>query len=88
MKPVEPPASRSDSFVTQLFFISGGVLVVIGLTFAVAHHWPSLDPLALIALVGIGLLLIVACERLSLILRELRRISSLLQAAGRSAQDG
>jgi predicted signal transduction protein with EAL and GGDEF domain len=88
VKLVEAPAGRSDSFVTQLFFIAGGILVVIGLTFAVAHHWPSLDPLALIALVGIGLLLIVACERLSLILRELRRISSLLHAACGSAEDG
>jgi len=75
---------RPDSFLTQLFFIGGGILVVMGLTFAVFHRWPSLDPLALIALVGIGLLLVVVCERLSLILKELRQIRSLLRAAVRS----
>jgi hypothetical protein len=31
-----------------------------------------LDPLSLVMLVGIGLLLVVVCERLRLILRELR----------------
>lgn len=73
-----------DSFLIQLFFIGGGILVVMGLTFAVSHRWPSLDPLALVALVGIGLLLVVVCERLNLILQELRQIRSLLRTSVRS----
>ncbi len=55
--------------------------MVVGLMYSIAKSWPSIDPLALAALVGIGLLLVVVCERLGLILRELRKITTLMQRA-------
>ncbi len=70
---------KRESFVTEIFFAAGALLVVVGLVYSLARSWPSIDPLALAALVGIGLLLVVVCERLSLILRELRKITTLMQ---------
>ena len=55
--------------------------MIVGLIFAVRKSWPSLDPLSLVMLVGIGLLLVVVCERLRLILRELRELTTLIRAA-------
>jgi hypothetical protein len=72
---------RKESFVTEFFFAGGAILVVIGLMYSLAKSWPSIDPLALATLVGIGLLLVVVCERLSLILRELRKITTLMHRA-------
>ncbi len=86
MKPTETQPRRRDSLLIQLFFVGGCVLVVMGFIYAVTHRWPSLDPLALIALVGMGLLLVVVCERLSMILHELRRISSMLRTVARSPE--
>jgi hypothetical protein len=73
--------SRREPLVIEAFFAGGAILVVIGLTYSIAKSWPSIDPLALAALVGIGLLLVVVCERLGLILRELRKITTLMQRA-------
>jgi hypothetical protein len=70
-----------EPFVTEIFFLAGAILVVAGLVYSLARSWPSIDPLALAALVGIGLLLVVVCERLRLILRELRKITTLMQRA-------
>jgi hypothetical protein len=70
---------RREPPVIEGFFIGGAVLVVISLMYSLAKSWPSFDPLALSALVGSGLLLVVISERLRLILRELRRISTLMQ---------
>ena len=75
---------RREPAVIEGFYIGGATLVVISLMYALARSWPSFDPLALSALVGGGLLLVVVCERLGLILRELRRITELMQ---RSASD-
>lgn len=72
---------RQEPFVTEIFFVGGAILVVAGLVYALAKSWPSIDPLALAALVGIGLLLVVVCERLGLILRELRKITTLMHRA-------
>jgi hypothetical protein len=73
-----------EPVVIEGFFIGGAILVVITLMYSLTRSWPSFDPLALSALVGGGLLLVVVCERLSLILSELRRITALMQ---RSASD-
>ena len=70
---------RREPAVIEGFFIGGATLVVVSLMYSLAKSWPSFDPLALSALVGGGLLLVVICERLSLILRELRRITALIQ---------
>ncbi len=72
---------RRESLVTEVFFAGGAILVVIGLMYSLAKSWPSIDPLALATLVGIGLLLVVVCERLGLILWELRKITALMQCA-------
>ena len=70
---------RREPAVIEGFFIGGATLIVVSLMYSLTKSWPSFDPLALSALVGGGLLLVVICERLSLILRELRRISALIQ---------
>lgn len=72
---------QREPLVIEAFFAGGAILVVVGLMYSIAKSWPSIDPLALAALVGIGLLLVVVCERLSLILRELRKITALMQPA-------
>jgi hypothetical protein len=72
---------RREPLVIEAFFAGGAILVVVGLTYSIAKSWPSIDPLALAALVGIGLLLVVVCERLGLILRELRKITTLMSRA-------
>ena len=70
---------RREPAVIEGFFIGGATLVLVSLMYSMTKSWPSFDPLALSALVGGGLLLVVICERLSLILRELRRITALIQ---------
>jgi hypothetical protein len=70
---------RREPAVIEGFFLGGATLVLVSLMYALAKSWPSFDPLVLSALVGGGLLLVVVCERLSLILRELRRITALMQ---------
>jgi hypothetical protein len=72
---------RREPLVIEAFFAGGAILVVVGLMYSIAKSWPSIDPLALAALVGIGLLLVVVCERLGLILRELRKVTVLMQRA-------
>ena len=69
---------RREPAVIEAFFAGGAILVVVGLMYSIAKSWPSIDPLALAALVGIGLLLVVVCERLGLILRELQKITALM----------
>lgn len=68
---------RREPAVIECFFIGGTTLIVVSLMYALAKSWPSFDPLVLSALIGGGLLLVVVCERLTLILRELRRITAL-----------
>ena len=77
--PQRTKKGRREQAVIDGFFIGGATLVVVSLMYSLAKSWPSFDPLALSALVGGGLLLVVICERLSLILRELRRITALIQ---------
>jgi hypothetical protein len=70
-----------DHPLVEFLFAAGAILVIVGLFYAVRRSWPSLDPLSLVMLVGIGLLLVVACERLRLILQELQELTSLLRTA-------
>ena len=72
---------KHNSAVTEFLFAAGAILVIVGLLFAIRKSWPSLDPLSLVMLVGMGLLLVVVCERLRLILRELRELTTLIRAA-------
>jgi hypothetical protein len=70
-----------DHPLVEFLFAAGTILVIVGLFYAVRRSWPSLDPLSLVMLVGIGLLLVVACERLRLILQELQELTSLIRTA-------
>src|SRR5690349_15580127 len=76
-----PRTRRADPPIVELFFILGAILVLVGFLYSLARSWPSLDPLALAALVGIGLLLVVVCERMRLVLQELRVLNSLMRTA-------
>ena len=70
-----------DRALVEFLFAAGAILVIVGFFYAVRRSWPSLDPLSLVMLVGIGLLLVVVCERLRLILRELRELTTLIRRA-------
>ena len=72
---------RADPPVVEVFFILGAILVLVGFVYSLARSWPSFDPLSLAALVGIGLLLVVVCERMRLVLQELRVLNSLMRTA-------
>jgi protein-S-isoprenylcysteine O-methyltransferase Ste14 len=72
--------SQRESWLIDLFFVIGALLVVVGFMYSLASAWPSFDPMALAVLVGTGLLLVVICERLRLILAELQGIAAKLEA--------
>jgi hypothetical protein len=76
---------RRENALIEFLFAAGAILVIVGLLYAIRRSWPALDPLSLVMLVGIGLLLVVVCERLRLILRELRTLTTLIRTA--TAQD-
>ena len=80
--PIRPTRSRSrEHLLVEFLFAAGAILVILGFLYAVKRSWPALDQLSLVMLVGIGLLLVVVCERLRLILRELRALTSLIHRA-------
>jgi hypothetical protein len=83
-----PPGTKSaskepqgDPRITEVFFVIGALLVSLGFVYALLKSWPALDPLSLVMLAGVGLLLVVVCERLRLILTELRRLTALIHQA-------
>ncbi len=74
-------AAHVETPIVEVFFVLGAVLIVVGLIYSIARSWPSFDPLALSTLVGIGLLLVVVCERLRTAIRELRTLNQLMRTA-------
>jgi hypothetical protein len=72
---------RIEAPIVEVFFVIGAILVVVGFLYSAARSWPSLDPLALATLVGIGLLLVVVCERLRTMTHELRTLTGLMRTA-------
>lgn len=82
-----PRTPRVEAPVVEVFFVLGAILVVVGFLYAIAKSWPSFDPLALAMLVGIGLLLVVVCERLRTVVRELRTLTTLMRSAIADAQE-
>jgi hypothetical protein len=74
-------SARSEPPLVELFFVVGAILVVVGFLYSLARSWPSLDPLALATLVGIGLLLVVVCERLRTMAHDLRTLTALMRTA-------
>lgn len=80
--PKRPAKKRPrDQPITEFLFSAGAVLVIVGFVYAVRKSWPSFEPLSLVMLVGIGLLMVVVCERLRLILHELQELTSLIRTA-------
>lgn len=79
--PKRPVKKRRDHLLVEFLFAAGTILVIVGLLYALRRSWPSFDPLGLVMLVGMGLLLIVVCERLRLILRELQQLTTLIRRA-------
>jgi hypothetical protein len=80
--PTRPVKKRQrDHLLVEFMFAAGAILVVLGFLYAVKRSWPALDPLSLVMLVGIGLLLIVVCERLRLIQQEMRALTTLIRRA-------
>jgi hypothetical protein len=69
---------RRESTITEVFFVAGSAVIVVGLVYSIRMSWPSIDPLSLAMLVGMGLLLVVVCERLRLILKEVEAIAASL----------
>ena len=82
-----PRTPRHEPPVVEIFFVLGAILVVVGFLYSIARAWPSFDPLALAMLVGIGLLLVVVCERLRMVVRELRTLATLMRSAIADAQE-
>ncbi len=78
---------RRENALIEFLFAAGAILVIVGLLYAIRRSWPALDPLSLVMLVGIGLLLVVVCERLRLILRELRSLTTLIRTATAQVPD-
>ena len=78
---------RRENALVEFLFAAGAILVIVGLIYAIRRSWPALDPLSLVMLVGIGLLLVVVCERLRLILRELRALTTLIRVATAQAPE-
>ena len=78
---------RRENVLVEFLFAAGAILVIVGLVYAIRRSWPALDPLSLVMLVGIGLLLVVVCERLRLILRELRELTTLIRVSTAQAPE-
>ena len=77
---MDKPARRhGEPAVTEVFFVLGALLVLVGLIYAIKKSWPSFDPLALAMLIGIGFLLVVVCERLRILVGEVVRIGEHLE---------
>ena len=80
--PTRPIKKRPRNHaLVEFLFAAGALLVLLGFLYAVRRSWPALDPLSLVMLVGIGLLLVVVCERLRLILRVLQELTTLIRRA-------
>jgi len=71
----KPERTRGEPPITEVFFILGAVLVLAGLVYSVKKSWPTFDPLSLAMLIGIGLLLVVVCERLRILVVQVKQIA-------------
>jgi hypothetical protein len=75
----KPARRRGESAITEIFFMLGAVVVLVGLIFSIRKSWPAFDPLSLAMLTGIGLLMVVVCERLRILIREVQGIGQHLE---------
>jgi len=76
-----------NHLLVEFLFAAGTFLVIFGFLYAVRRSWPALDQLSLVMLVGIGLLLVVVCERLRHMLTALRELTSLVRRAAVEAPE-
>ncbi len=83
----KPARRRAEPAVTEVFFILGAVVVLIGLIYSIKKSWPTFDPLALAMLIGIGFLLVVVCERLRILVREVQDIADHLKLMASRPED-
>jgi hypothetical protein len=81
----KPARRRGEPGVTEIFFILGALLVLVVLIYSIRKSWPTFDPLALAMLIGIGFLLVVVCERLRVLVREVRTSPTISIMASRPA---
>ena len=81
----KPARTRGEPPVTEVFFILGALMVLGGLIYSIIKSWPTFDPLALAALIGIGLLLVVVCERLRILVLEVKEIAESLERMASSS---
>jgi hypothetical protein len=72
--------------ITEVFFIIGALLVLIGLLYSLKKSWPSFDPLSLAMLIGIGFLLVVVCERLRILVNEVALIAEYLERSSLASE--
>jgi len=70
---------RRESVLTEIFFILGSLVILVGLIYTIKKSWPTFDPLALAMLIGIGFLLVVVCERLRVLVVRVGEISENLE---------
>jgi hypothetical protein len=82
----KPARRRIESPITELFFMLGSLLVLAGLLYALKKSWPTFDPLSLAMLIAIGFLLVVVCERLRILVLEVRAISAFLERMASSLE--
>ena len=82
----KPARRRGEPAVTEVFFILGALLVLIGLIYSIKKSWATFDPLALAMLIGIGFLLVVVCERLRILVLQVARIAERLERMATPAE--
>ena len=75
----KPARRRGEPAVTEVFFILGALLVLVGLIYSIKKSWATFDPLALAMLIGIGFLLVVVCERLRILVIDVAEIARHLE---------
>ena len=63
-----------ETWASEWLFVVGAALVILAFVQSIYRSWPTLDPLLTSAQIGVGLLLIVACERLRVLLVAAREI--------------
>ena len=66
--PTSPRRRPRETWASEWLFINGAALVILAFVQSIYRSWPTLDPLATSAQIGVGMLLIVICERLRVLL--------------------
>ena len=76
--PDAPPPTRRrlrETWASEWLFVVGAALVILAFVQSIYRSWPTLDPLLTSAQIGVGMLLIVICERLRVLLAAANEIA-------------